>query len=57
MRKSLAGGLIRLAHRIYPPKVTHDHSIGFHLDASVIPGHFKGWCEQQSRLDRLTDFN
>lgn len=30
IRRSVAGALIRLAHRIYPPRVTVDHSINFH---------------------------
>lgn len=37
-RKWLAGGLIRLAHRIYPPKVTEIH-MNFQRGEHVITAH------------------
>ncbi|WP_227979966.1 hypothetical protein [Nocardia spumae] len=51
MRKSLAGALIRLAHRIYPPRVTVDHNIHFHPDMSKMHDYLRHWQAQRDSLN------
>lgn len=48
MRKAFAGALIRLAHRIYPPKVTVDNNV--HLNMSMSLADLERWREQQEKL-------
>lgn len=47
-RKLLAGGLIRLAHRIYPPKVTEHRSVNFTM--TVDPDALERFRKRQEQL-------
>ncbi len=47
-RKSFAGALIRLSHRVYRPRVTVDHSV--HFNGPISLNDITRWREQQEKL-------